>query len=351
MIADALAARIRNSGPLSIADYMSAVAEAYYARGDVFGVKGDFITAPEISQTFGELIGLWCAVVWQNMGSPATFHLVECGPGRGTLMKDLSRAAARVSGFASAARVHLVERSAALKTIQRETLKAQAVTWHDEIVSVPPGPTILVANEFLDALPIHQLEMTTAGWRERCVGLDDKGAFQIILRDGEPWGGPPAPPGAIFETSPAILNFIAHVSRRLSASGGAALFIDYGHDPTAFGETLQAVKKHKPCGLFETPGEADLTAHVDFDAVARTASAEGLKVHGPVAQGTWLSRLGIKLRGLQLAKGKDADAARAIESGIRRLTEADAMGALFKVMALTHPALAMPEGFQQDEGP
>ncbi len=349
-----LADRIRRSGPISMADYMSAVSDAYYARGDIFGAAGDFITAPEISQTFGELIGLWCAVVWQNMGAPAAFRLVECGPGRGTLMRDFLRATARVPGFNAAAEIHFVERSRALREVQRESLKDHTVTWHDDIDAVNDGPMILVANEFLDALPILQLEKTTDGWRERYVGLDDKGGFKIVLKEGEPLRGLSAPLGTIFEISLAIQNFIAKISRRIATSGGAALLIDYGHGiaplggDIPFGETLQAVRNHKPCGIFDTPGEADLTAHVNFDSLARTAWTDGVKVFGPVAQGTWLGQLGIKLRGLQLAKGKPPEVAKTIESGIRRLTEPDAMGALFKVIALAHPALATPDGFQQD---
>jgi len=348
-LATILAERIREGGPISIAEYMSTVAEAYYARGDVFGVAGDFITAPEISQTFGELIGLWCAVTWQNMGAPEHFHLVECGPGRGTLMKDLLRAAQRAPGFLKAAEIHLIERSPALKGMQRAALKNHAVTWHDDIAAVPDGPQepmILVGNEFLDALPIRQFQKTADGWRERCVTTTKDGAFTFTLKDAAPENPPAADLGAVYETSPAIADFISKISARIARDGGAVLLIDYGHGVSAAGDTLQAVKKHKPCGIFETPGEADLTAHVDFEAVAR--AAHPLKVFGPVAQGTWLNRLGIKLRGLQLAKGKPPETARSIESGIRRLTEPEAMGALFKVIALTHPALATPDGFQQD---
>ena len=345
--AAALASRIRRSGPISIADYMSAVTETYYARGDVFGVAGDFITAPEISQSFGELIGLWCAVVWQNMGAPASFRLVECGPGRGTLMKDLLRATARVPGFNLAADIHLIERSTALRVLQREVLKDHRVTWHDEVSAVTDGPIILVANEFLDALPIHQFEKTADGWMERYVAVNEAGEFGVVLKPGAV-EAPVANTGAVFETSPATTSFISRIAARIGRQGGAALLIDYGHIATSIGETLQAVKKHRPCGIFETPGEVDLTAHVDFAVVASAARDNGVKVYGPIAQGTWLSRLGIKLRGLQLAKGKTPEMAKTIESGIRRLTEPDAMGALFKVIAFAHPALAMPDGFQQD---
>lgn len=344
---EALLQRIAREGSVPVTDYMQAATAQYYARGAVFGLEGDFITAPEISQTFGELIGLWCAVAWQNMGAPASFQLVECGPGRGTLMKDALRAAARVPGFTAAAQIHLVEQSPALKDKQRAALADHAVTWHDVIATVPAGPTILIANEFLDALPIRQFEMTAHGWLERHVATDASGQLSFILKSGAPASAPTAKPSDIFETSPAIAAFIVDISARISRDGGAALLIDYGHGTISLGDTLQAVKRHKPCGVFETPGEADLTAHVDFAAVR--AAAAGVKAWGPVLQGTWLSRLGIKIRGLQLAKSKDAGTSQAIESGIRRLTEANAMGALFKVIALTHPSLATPEGFQQDD--
>ncbi len=348
MIADQLAERIKRDGPISVGEYMDAVTEAYYARGDVFGAAGDFTTSPEISQVFGELIGLWCAVVWQNMGAPATFHLVECGPGRGTLMKDLLRAAARVPGFISAVHIHLIERSRTLMSLQQSALKDHRVTWHDAVNTVTNGPTILVANEFLDALPIRQFEKTAHGWMERYVAVDANGQFNFALQPGIPSQAIDAKTGAIFETSPAVVDFIAAISARIAAQGGAALLIDYGHKASAAGDTLQAVKKHKPCGIFETPGEADLTAHVDFAAVANAARAAGTTVFGLVEQGTWLSQLGIKLRGLQLSKNKSVDVAKGIQSGIHRLTAPEAMGALFKVIAFTHPALATPDGFQQD---
>ncbi len=345
---DALKERIRRDGPISLEAYMSIVTEAYYARGDVFGRDGDFITAPEISQTFGELIGLWCAVVWQNMGAPASFRLVECGPGRGTLMKDILRAAARAPGFATAADIHLVERSEALRAKQRETLATYSVTWHDDIARVPAGPLILVANEFLDALPIRQFEMSASGWKERFVSLNEHGALMLQLHAGAPTSAPAAQTGDLFETSPSVTAFIADLARRLAVTGGAALLIDYGYKATALGDTLQAVAKHKPCDIFDAPGEADLTAHVNFSAVADTATAAGTRAFGPVEQGAWLNRLGIQARGLQLAKGKAADVAETVSAGIRRLTQPDAMGVLFKVMALAHPSLATPEGFQQD---
>lgn len=349
MVAKTLAERIRRDGPLPLPDYMGAVARAYYAQPSVIGAAGDFITAPEISQTFGELIGLWSAVVWQSMGAPAKVHVVECGPGRGTLMRDFLRAAERVPAFVAAAQVHLVEQSPTLRAHQHALLGHRA-SWHDNIDAVPSGPMILIGNEFLDALPIRQFERTASGWMERYVTVDDAGKFCFVLRPGEVAGAPPAQPGVIFETSPAVTEFAAKVAARLVRDGGAALLFDYGHRTTAAGETLQALKQHKFCGLFDSPGQADLTAHVDFAAVADAARHAGAAVYGAIEQGLWLNRLGIKLRGVQLAQGKSPEVAREIESAIRRLIEPDAMGALFKVIALAAPNLPRPEGFLPEDG-
>lgn len=344
MIAGTLAAQIRENGPLPLPDYMGAVTHAYYAQPNVIGAAGDFITAPEISQVFGELIGLWSAVVWQTMGSPAKVRVIECGPGRGTLMNDFLRAAARVPGFLAAADIHLVEQSPTLRATQLALL-GDRVTWHDSIDDVLAGPMILVGNEFLDALPIRQFQKAASGWMERYVTVDERGNFSFVLKPSDVSGAPAAQPGAIFETSPAVTAFTAKVAARLVKGGGAALLFDYGHRATAAGETLQALRQHKFCGLFDSPGQADLTAHVDFAAVAEAARTAGAAVYGAIEQGVWLNRLGIKLRGVQLAKGKSPDVAREIESGIRRLIEPDAMGALFKVIGLADPKLARPEGF------
>jgi NADH dehydrogenase [ubiquinone] 1 alpha subcomplex assembly factor 7 len=352
-LAQDLADRIRREGPLPVAAYMQACADAYYARGDVFGAGGDFITAPEISQTFGEIIGLWCAVTWQHMGAPKSFRLIECGPGRGTLMADILRAASRVPGFRDAARVHLVERSAALREMQRAKLKGEGVSWHDDIADVPAGACLLVANEFLDALPLRQWQKTAQGWIERAVGLDAAGAFHFthgVARDLDiPLAlSADAALGAIFETSPAILDWTRRVADRIAAHGGAALVIDYGHTATAPGDTLQAVKAHRYHDPLRDPGAADLTAHVDFAAVGTAAREMGTRVHGPTPQGAWLTRLGLTVRGAQLAAGKDEATAKSIAAGVRRLVAPDGMGLLFKVMAFTHPTLEACEGFGED---
>jgi NADH dehydrogenase [ubiquinone] 1 alpha subcomplex assembly factor 7 len=349
-LGDRLVEKIRREGSISVADYMNAAAKEYYAQGDVFGRRGDFITAPEISQTFGEIIGLWCVVVWQNMGSPRPCRLIECGPGRGTLMADALRAAGPVPGFLDALDVHLIEQSSALRDLQREKLEEQSITWHERLDTCPNGPTILIGNEFLDALPIRQLEKTTTGWVERRIGLDESNHFHFTLHDsveGVSDAPSDADTGAIYETSPAIGTFVTDVAARILRHGGAALFIDYGHKKSAVGETLQAVQRHQPHLVLEAPGTADITAHVDFEAAAKAAQDAGAKVYGPIDQGNWLKQLGITVRGALLAKEKAPDVARDIESGIRRLTEPDAMGALFKVIALTHPDLKPPEGFTQ----
>jgi NADH dehydrogenase [ubiquinone] 1 alpha subcomplex assembly factor 7 len=348
-LATELRARIQREGFITVADYMNAVATAYYARGDVFGVTGDFTTAPEISQTFGEIIGLWCAVTWQQMGQPGPFYLIECGPGRGTLMADVLRAAKQVPGFASAAQVHLVERSRALRNMQREKLAGIHVTWHDAFATVPPGPCIVIGNEFLDALPIRQFQRIATGWAERVVRLSsDAFVFDTHPVDNAPIPIPvamSAEVGDVFEYSDAVVRFVAEVAQRLVNGGGAGLLIDYGHTSSAPGDTLQAVKQHQYVSVLENPGSADITAHVDFAAVKNTARTHGAAVYGPIEQGTWLKQLGIGVRQMQLARGKPADVARTIEQGVRRLTEPHGMGALFKVIALANPGLPPLEGF------
>ena len=347
------------AGPIPLHDAMATAAEAYYARGSVFGRDGDFITAPEISQIFGELIGLWCAVVWQRMGMPSSFRLVECGPGRGTLMADLLRAGARVSGFTEAADIHLVERSATLRARQRETLASRHVTWHDGVDAVPPGPAIFVANEFADALPIRQFVRLEVGWAECCVGLENH-AFAFVdmpVPDAPvPETLKNAPVDSVFEVCPGARRWISHVAARIVQEGGAALIIDYGHTASALGDTLQAVKHHKYHPVLEDLGNADLTAHVDFQALGDAARGAGAAVLGPVPQGTWLAQLGLKLRLAQLTQGMSVAHAAAISDAARRLATPDGMGLLFKVMAvvcsdLVNPALATLDGFAQDAAP
>jgi SAM-dependent MidA family methyltransferase len=315
-----LKARIAAEGPISVADYMEAANAHYYATRDPFGVEGDFTTAPVISQMFGELIGIWLADLWQRAGAPRAARYVELGPGRGTLAEDALRA---MRGAGLAPPVELVETSPVLRAAQAERLSAR---WHDDLSTLPEsGPLLVVANEFFDALPIHQFD----GSRELRVGYD-----RNFVRDGS----------VETETSPVALGIVGDLARRLAAQGGAALIVDYGHDRPGTGDTLQAVFGHAYADPFEAPGERDLTAHVDFHALATAARAEGVRVFGPAPQGVWLNAMGIKLRAASLAKaaperGPEIAAARA------RLTGPDQMGRLFKAMALVAPGWPEPAGF------
>jgi len=311
--------------------FMARANAAYYANRDPFA---DFTTAPEISQVFGELLGLWSAVVWQSMGRPNQVILAEAGPGRGTLMADALRAIrAMVPDFAGALRLHLVETSPALRAVQAEKLEA---VWHDRIEDIPPGPCILLANEFLDALPIRQF-VRRHGWMERFV---ENGTF-VEQPCPEPLGE--APEGTVLERCESALALVRHLAERLAAQGGAALFLDYGPAESGLGDSLQALFQGGPADPLAHPGEADLTAHVDFQTLGRAAA--GCAVQGPVPQGMFLARLGLFQRSEILARGKQPAAAGRILQAARRLAEPDAMGRLFKVLALCHPGLPQPPGF------
>lgn len=356
---DLIRARIAASGPITVAEYMEMALGhpeyGYYMKGDPFGVTGDFITAPEISQVFGELIGLWAAVTWQQMGQPTgaaeKIALVECGPGRGTLMRDLLRAANSVPAFSAAIDIHLVETSRALRERQNSTLADYAPQWHDSLDTVPEGPTILIANEFLDALPIRQLVNTGAGWAERRIGLDDSGlTFETgeIVSDAERMipSGTPAPTGAIFEICPAAQDIANILNRRMSRAPGAALIIDYGTGISSPGDTLQAVQEHKYANVLSDPGDADVTAHVDFGAFGQALRGGGSRTMGPVTQSAFLKSLGISERTEKLARGAAPEAAAIIRSATERLTAPDQMGNLFKVMVATHADSPTLAGFE-----
>jgi SAM-dependent MidA family methyltransferase len=349
-------ARIEEQGPISVADYMemclSHPTHGYYATRDPFGVRGDFVTAPEISQMFGELIGLWAASVWQIMGEPDPLQLVELGPGRGTMMADVLRAARIVPGFAKAVRVHLVETSPVLRARQKETLSGFGVplTWHDG-VRMPWKPSIVLANEFLDALPVNQAVKVAGGWRERKVAIDgDRLAFtldgDVMWRVDEalPAGLRGAPEGAVFEWR---VDWIMREIARHAASYGTALLIDYGHSESGIGETLQAVAGHRFADPLAAPGEADLTAHVDFQALREAAASQGPRIHGPVTQGEFLRRLGIAERAAKLKATASPAQAADIDAALARLTDSGptGMGSLFKVMAMAHPQLPPLPGF------
>lgn len=340
--------RIALDRPLTVADFMAEALghpqHGYYITRDPLGASGDFTTAPEISQVFGELIGLWMAEMWRLHGQTSGVRLVELGPGRGTLMADMLRAAARMPGFLDAVTIHMVETSPALRQAQATALAAYPnVTWHDTLTDVPDGQLLLVANEFLDALPIHQLVRTDKGWREKLVVWDidaDKPAFGL-----SPGASPverflsdavrqDAVEGEVAEVSPASLAVTGEIADRLS-NGIAALIIDYGYRDSAPGDTLQAVKAHQFTDALENIGEADLTAHVDFAAVGRAAAQKGISVHGPIHQRDLMIDLGaLHRRDALLARATPAQA-KAIKSGVQRLIDPKEMGTLFKVMALT----------------
>lgn len=334
---------ILNTGPISLMHYMGEANARYYASRDPLGSAGDFVTAPEISQMFGELIGLWLADIWTRANRPETVHYVELGPGRGTLARDVLKAAGL---FGLAPQVHFVESSVALKGLQMDAVPD--AQWHHDLSGVPRnGPILLVANEFLDALPVRQLAMTEQGWRERMVGLDQGRFIPVAGRqpmDGAvPEGQRQAPLGAILETCPGAAAVMYEAAGRLAEQGGAALFIDYGHDVPQVGSTLQAVRAHRKVDPFEAPGEADLTAHVDFEVLARIARSRGARWLGTVTQGDWLRALGIKARAERLAAAAPGPGqADAVHVAMERLVADDQMGRLFKVMGLA--ASDWPDG-------
>ena len=345
--------KIASNGPMPVVEYMALALghpeHGYYMKADPFGVEGDFTTAPEISQVFGELIGMWAAVTWQQMGSPDRTILVECGPGRGTLMSDALRAAAGVQTFSRTIDVHLVETSPALRARQAENLSNHGPVWHDTIETVPPGPTILIANEFIDALPVRQVVRTDSGWAERCVGAGTGGLrFEAGPDPGDVSGSAAlnAQPDDILEYCPAATAFIDTLSARLSSDPGAALFIDYGYENQVTGDSLQAVRDHAVADPLADPGEADLTAHVDFGALATCAATQGCSVFGPVSQAAFLRSLGIVERTTALLRNASRAQAEALHTATRRLIDPTAMGTLFKALAVTHAGAATPAGFE-----
>jgi NADH dehydrogenase [ubiquinone] 1 alpha subcomplex assembly factor 7 len=345
-LARMLTQRIRAEGPITVADYMAAATRRYYGSHDPLGTRGDFVTAPEISQMFGELIGLWCVETWRAMGAPTNFVLAELGPGRGTLMRDALRAARLAPEFVAAARLHLVEISPTLRDRQAAALADYAPCWHDRAEQLSDGPTILVANEFLDALPVRQCVRDEAGWHERRVGVADEG-FVFMLDPAIRAGAADAPLGAVRETCPEALALADWLGRRVARQGGAALLIDYGYASGGFGDSLQALQAHRRADVLTDPGDADLTAHVDFAAIAARAEAAGARTRGPVEQGRFLRTLGIDARAVCLMANASERDSLTIAAGHRRLVDPEAMGSLFKVVAIADPALPPPAGFEE----
>jgi NADH dehydrogenase [ubiquinone] 1 alpha subcomplex assembly factor 7 len=353
-----IARRIDAEGSLSVAAFMAMALhdpdDGYYAQRNPIGVQGDFITAPEISQIFGELIGLWCVLMWHQLGQPGSVILAELGPGRGLLISDLLRAAMVIPAFRRAVRLHLVEASAVLRAEQEKRLGRLHPVWVSRFEDLPEGPMLLVANEFLDALPIRQFVRGGVHWSERMVALDDRKRFVFVdgpesqvaallvpaqLRDH-------AGPGTVAETCPAALALAAALGARLARQSGAALFIDYGYFPSAPGPTLRALHRHRAVSALAAPGTADLSAHVDFAAFAEAAQAGGAATHGPVPQGVLLAALGATQRAAVLRTRATASQRRALDDGLKRLLDPSEMGALFKAIALVSPGLPPPPGFE-----
>jgi NADH dehydrogenase [ubiquinone] 1 alpha subcomplex assembly factor 7 len=348
-LAQILTQQIAATGPMTLADYMAACLmhpeHGYYTTRAPFGVAGDFTTAPEISQMFGELLGLCLAQAWRDQGAPAPFTLAELGPGRGTLMADVVRATAKVPGFHAAMQVHLVEMSPALRDVQRQALNGLDVTWHDDVWALPEGPLFLLANEFFDALPIRQFLRTGDGWAETMVGFADgklalgRGApvFLALLEDHLQ----ETAIGDIVELCPAAAPIMDVIAAKIARNGGAALIVDYG-DWGSKGDTFQAVHNHGYADPLAAPGLVDLTAHVDFAALARAGSRAK---HAFSTQGELLARLGIAARSAQLAKGLAGDALTSHLAALQRLTSPSEMGQLFKVLALAPESCPPIPGF------
>ena len=346
-----LIAGIAAGGPMSVADYMTACLHdpdaGYYAARPRLGAAGDFITAPHVSQMFGELLGLWAVEVWERLGRPPRVRLVELGPGDGTMMTDMLRAARSSPGFLAAIEIWLVETSAPLTALQKTALDGASVRWAEDLLEVPTdAPRIILANEFLDCLPIDQAVFTAEGWSERRVGVDADGGLAFRLADAKSPGVGPlgAVPGAVVEWSDALAAFGQSVGEIIARATGAALFIDYGRDAAGYGDTLQALRDHQRESPLAHPGAADLTAHVDFPTFLRAARTAGA-ITAPIrGQGEFLRALGVDSRAAALATARP-DKADLIGRQLARLTRPDQMGELFKVACVHSPGLA-PPGFE-----
>ncbi|MDM9621743.1 class I SAM-dependent methyltransferase [Rhizobium sp. S96] len=353
-LGEKIKAIIQANGPISVTDYFSlCLADpdyGYYRTREPFGRSGDFVTAPEVSQLFGEMIGVFIVHAWQRHGAPTGVRLVEIGPGRGTMMADMLRVIARLAPpLFENMTIHLVETSERLSDVQQETLAAYAghIQWHQDFDDVPPGFTLIAANELFDAIPFRQFVKTPTGFRERMVGIDadDELSFGAGVAGIDPALLPEQassmPVGTMFEIAPARQSVMLAISERLKRLGGTALALDYGHLVTGFGDTLQAVRMHEFDPPLAHPGEADLTSHVDFQALAETAVSAGLHVNGMLRQGDFLVGLGILERAAALGRDREPRTQQIIQTAVDRLVgEGEGkMGELFKVMAVSHPAV------------
>jgi NADH dehydrogenase [ubiquinone] 1 alpha subcomplex assembly factor 7 len=353
---------IRSSGPMPVWRYMELCLlhpqHGYYIARDPLGREGDFTTAPEVSQMFGELLGLWAASVWKAIGSPSLLRLIELGPGRGTMMADALRALRVLPPLYQALSVHLVEVNPVLREKQRSTLQGvRHIAWHNHIDEVPEGPCIIFANEYFDALPVHQMVKRDTGWHERVVDLDENDRL-IFGVESEPTPRfevllPPlvraAPVGAVFEWRPD--TEIMKLATRVRDQDGAALIIDYGHMRSDAGDTFQAIARHSYTDPLKAPGQADLTAHVDFQAMARAAEDLGARVHGPVTQGEFLKQLGIETRAVTLMSKASHEISEDIARALKRLIGGGrgGMGSMFKVVGISHTNLTVLAGLSEDQ--
>lgn len=354
-LGDILKQRIALNGPMTVADFMAEAlghpTHGYYITRDPLGAAGDFTTAPEISQMFGEMIGLWLAECWRLSGQPAPFVLAELGPGRGTLMADILRAARMMPGFVEAADIHLVETSPALREKQRAALADHDVTWLEDVSALPDGPLLVIGNEFFDALPVHQLQRQAGSWHERLVGLDpaDNSLHWALASEPSPRTAlldptlrEQAEDGAIAEICPWGRAIARSLGERIAGQGGVALFIDYGYGEPAAGDTLQAVGGHDYAEVLDQVGEVDLTTHVDFAALAAAFREAGCQVPGLLTQGDFLQRLGIGARARTLAAKAAPGQGEEIAAALHRLIDDAEMGSLFKVLAIGPVAVPLP---------
>jgi len=340
---DRIAKQIRASAPIPLAEFMhwcmADPGDGYYANREAIGAKGDFITAPEISQMFGEMIGIWAVERWEELGRPTPFNLVELGPGKGTLMGDLLRVGKAVPEFVAAARVRMVETSDRLVATQKHTLSEFGnVTWHKSIQEISDDPAIIIANEFLDVLPVRQYVKTGDEWREHAIGINGEDELVwtlgtgILEKTSLPENADDEPEGAIFEISTIRESFIANTAEILKTNSGAALFIDYGHVKSGFGDTVQALRAHGYTEILKEPGQADLTAHVDFEALQKVAESNGVNTKPLTTQGEFLLDLGLLERAGQLGRDQSDEIQESLARQAERLALPEEMGNLFKVM-------------------
>ncbi len=353
-LGEKIAALIGAAGPISVADYMAICLfdpeHGYYTTREPFGAAGDFVTAPEVSQMFGELVAVWLVEAWSAVGAPLPLTIAEIGPGRGTLMKDMVRTLRRIAPrLAAGADFALVEASPRLAAVQRDTLSASgpAFAWHATPDTLPDQPLLIVGNEIFDALPFRQFVRHDGKWLERAIGLDADGSFRFgigtasLAAEALPATARNAPDGSIFEIAPAREALVSAFAQRIAARGGAGIFFDYGHLEPGLGDTFQAVRKHRSEGVFDNPGEADLTSHVDFSALAAVATSHGLAARR-ATQAVFLLGMGLLERAGRLGQAGDSAVHEKITADVDRLAGPDQMGELFKVLALLPPGISVP---------